>query len=692
MKRTGFRRGRLGRTTLVLWTLLMAIPSHADVKLPAIFSDHMVLQAADVVPVWGQADPGEEVIVIFNAKNHTAIAGSDGRWMVHLNLGATGVGPFEMAVRGKNKITLRDVVVGQVWLASGQSNMERLLRQTARAEQEVAVSNNSLIRHFKIPRTSAESPAQDCEGKWVLASPATTADFTAVGYYFARRLQRELGVPVGIVNSTWGGTFSEAWTSAEAIATIPSLAAGQATRKQASLEYPGLIKAYTRDFAAWMRATNREDRPADPAPLLAGAATPSGWIPITLPGKVAAPGLPEYGAIWLRREVEIGPANIPSGLNLLFGELTGFETVYWNGKKIAETTLEKFTGEGMPRLCSIAAPFFKPGRNVLAIRVFSPAEPPAFRINPQSFNAGPISLVGEWLARAESSLPDVASLPSPPKPPRMPVSQLASELFNGMIAPLIPLRLAGVIWYQGEANRGRAWEYREAFPLVINDWRKQWNRDDLPFYFCQLANFQAKSDTPAESAWAETREAQSMALSLPATGQAVLIDLGESKDIHPLNKHDVGERLARIALAKNHGRPITFSGPVFESQKVEGKTIRVRFSHTDGGLVARPLPARFDVSTLIGETAPLVRNSPDSEIEGFAICGTDRKWVWANARIERDTVVVWSDRIPQPIAVRYGWADNPTCNLFNGGGLPASPFRTDDFPATTKGSVFGPRS
>ena len=629
---------------------------------------------------------------MFDAKTHRVTAAADGRWRMHLNLSGTAAGPFEMEVKGKNRIVLRDVVVGQVWLASGQSNMERLLRQTANAEAEIARSENALIRQFKIPRTTADSPQEDCEGKWVLASPATTADFTAVGYYFAKRLHGELGAPVGIINSTWGGSFSEAWTSAEAIATNPSLAAGQAARAQARIEYPDKIKAFTREFAAWLKATAREDRPIASEAFLAEAPSSDGWTPITLPGKIAAPGLPAHGVIWLRREVEVTGPNMPPSLNLLFGELTGFEKVYWNGKKISETTPEKFTGEGMPRLCGIPAPLIKPGKNVLAIRVYAPAESPAFRINPQSFNAGPISLVGEWLAKAESSLPDVASLPAAPKPPRMPVSHLASEMFNGMIAPLVPFRLAGVIWYQGEANRGRAWEYREGFPLLINDWRQQWKRDDLPFYFCQLANFLAKSDVPAESAWAETREAQSLALSLPATGQAVLIDLGESKDIHPLNKLDVGERLARIAMARQHGKKIVDSGPVFAAQKIEGKTIRVTFRHTDEGLVARPLPSRYDVSTQIGETAPLVRNSPDSDVEGFAICGADRKWVWAKARIERDAVVVWSDQVSRPVAVRYAWADNPTCNLYNGAGLPASPFRTDDFPATTKGSVFGPRS
>jgi len=672
--------------------LLTANTGWADVKMPAIFSDHMILQSAAHVPVWGQADAGEAVTVKFNGKSYTSQAGAEGRWTVDLNLKDSAAGPFEMEVIGKNKITIQDVLVGEVWLASGQSNMERMINQTAGAQKDIAASTNPMIRQFKIPRTASDSPAKDCKGKWVLAGPATTGDFTAVGYYFAKRLYKELGAPVGIINSTWGGTFSEAWTSAESIAQTPSLAAGAEARRKVKLEYPGQIKTFAENFAAWMRETGREDKIFDSQTFVGDQPSTDGWVSVTLPGKVAASGLPEYGAIWLRREIDVPPAAAASGLNVLFGEMKGFETVYWNGRKISETTPEKFTGEGMPRLCGIPPQLIKPGKNIMAVRIFAPAEPPAFLITSQSFNAGPVSLAGIWQAKAEFALSGLNSLPPPPKPPRQFTSQLASELFNGMIAPLIPYRLAGVIWYQGEANRGRAWEYRESFPLLIKDWRKQWGREDLPFYFCQLANFLEKKSEPSESAWAETREAQSLALSLPATGQAVLIDVGEARDIHPRNKVDVGERLARIALAKNYGKEIVFSGPLYESMQVEGNVIRLKFRHTEGGLVPRALPAQYDVQTLIGATAPLTPNSPGSELEGFAICGADRKWVWANAKIDGDSVVVWSDKVPAPVAVRYGWADNPTCNLYNSEGLPASPFRTDDFPASTRGSLFGPNS
>lgn len=265
---------------------------------------------------------------------------------------------------------------------------------------------------------------------------------------------------------------------------------------------------------------------------------------------------------------------------------------------------------------------------------------------------------------------------------------MAGFLFNGMIHPILPYAISGVIWYQGESNAGRAYQYRTAFPLMIADWRKHWNQGDFPFYFCQLANYMAKKPEPGDSAWAELREAQAMTLARANTGQAVLIDIGESGDIHPRNKKDAGERLALIALAKDYNKSIPYSGPVYDSMNIAGGKATIKFKHVDEGLVAKPLPETFVVKSQTNETAPLVRNSPASQLEGFAICGEDKKWVWADAKIDGQTVVVWSDKVPAPVAVRYAWADNPTCNLYNTAGLPASPFRTDDFPPTTKDAKY----
>jgi len=511
----------------VLVVSLLAAPfvlpprgARADVCLPAILSEHMVLQKTAKVPIWGKADPGEKITVTLDGQRATATAGAGGRWMTSLDLAKSGPGPFEMTVEGKNRLMISDVLVGEVWVAAGQSNMKWALgTQTIGAEKEIAQSANPQFRQFRVAKVESDTPKEEALGQWVVATPQTTPEFSATAYYFAKRLLGELKVPVGIINTAVSGTPVEAWLSMQAVDTVPHL------------------------------------------------------------------------------------------------------------KEARE-------------------------RAVAALKASKPA---------------------------------VAAAASKPK------ARHATEpscLFNGLIHPILNYGIAGIIWYQGESNEDRAWQYRFVFPLLIQDWRNQWKQPNRPFYFCQLANFKQKQKQPSESAWAEIREGQSMALKLPNTAEAVLIDIGESNDIHPKNKQETGTRLANVVLANHYGKAIPFSGPVYESMKVEGDKIRVAFTHTEGGLVAKALPATYIVKTTAGLTAPLVRNSPKSELEGFAICGADHKWVWADAKIDGTDVLVWSDQVPAPVAVRYAWADNPTCNLTNAAGLPATPFRTDDLPALTRDVLY----
>jgi sialate O-acetylesterase len=301
--------------------------------------------------------------------------------------------------------------------------------------------------------------------------------------------------------------------------------------------------------------------------------------------------------------------------------------------------------------------------------------------------AGTYSLAGDWLAKAEYGFPNldahtISAAPHLPSAPPL-LQKVPGYLFNGMIHPLLPYAIRGVIWYQGEENTIRAYQYRTAFPLMISDWRKQWDHSDLPFYFCQLANFKDKLAEPGESNWAELREAQSLALKLPNTGEAVLIDIGEAEDIHPRNKRVAGERVAVIALARDYGKSNIYSAPMYQSMKIKDGKAFLHFTNTGSRLVAKALPNTYDVRSMLDKTSPLVRNRPNSQLEGFAICGKDQKWVWADAKIEGDTVVVWSEKVPEPVAVRYAWADNPTCNLSCEAGLPVSPFKTDDFMSVT---------
>ena len=660
----------------------------ADVTLPALISDHMVLEKTAKVPIWGKAEPGESVTVTLDKQSVTGVADAEGKWKVILNLADSSVGPFELTVAGKNTLTVKDVVVGEVWLASGQSNMQWALKGTANSEAAIAGSANPMLREFAVARNPSAEPVETLVGTWMRASPETTGAFSAVGYYFGKKLQAELQVPVGIIHSSWGGTPVESWTSNASLTGVPDLKASKDRMLKRNEVYPEAKRVWVESIEAWLKTTNRADRPTDPSAFAGIDASTDDWVSVKLPGVPEAAGIPVNGAIWLRQTIEIPEKNANTQVGIDLGTFDGFDSVYWNGELVTTTSIADFPGKGFQRRYgrySIPPKLIKAGPNVLAIRVFSPVSPFKFGLSPRLAGAIPIST--EWLAKAEFALPaltpeELAQAPLPPDNAIAP-HNLGSHLYNGMIAPVIPFAISGVIWYQGESNAGRAWQYRTTFPLMISGWREAWDQGDFPFYFCQLANYRAKQPVPTESSWAELRDAQSNTLSLPNTGQAVLIDIGESDDIHPRNKADVGERLALVALAKDYGKDVPHSGPVYDSKTVDGNQVRLRFQHTNGGLVAKPLPIAYDVNTFYNKTAPLTRNSPESELEGFAICGEDKVWVWADAKIDGDAVLVWSDKVAAPVAVRYAWADNPTVNLYNGAGLPAAPFRTDDFPAST---------
>jgi len=662
------------RAIAVLGFLSLSGHVFADVRMPDIFSDHMVLAKSAKVPVWGKADPGEAVAVTLGKQTVRTKAGADGKWRVDLDLKNSPAGPFEMTVQGKNKIAIADVVVGEVWLAGGQSNMELTMKRLVKSAEEVARSANPMLRQFEVQKRPASEPMEECEGFWSVAGPGTTPDLGAVGYYFGKALQRELKVPVGIIKDCWGGTAVQPWASAAAIATVPELATEAGARRD-------LAGAKITALEAWMKKTGREDHPTtDIAAFTTGPATPeAGWVPVKSSGEVSAPGLPKYGAIWFRKEVTLSAEQASSPHVLEFAPVATFDRVYWNGTLVWESTCQNFSGDKSVRRCFIPSSLMHEGKNSLAARIFSPIDPPGFSWPPQ---LGTAILAGNWLAKAEFELPPLDNT-TPPAPKLIPLNAVAGDLFNGMIHPVIPYAITGAIWYQGETNASQAYNYRTAFPLLIKDWRQHWQQGDFPFYFCQLANFRPKKSEPGESDWAELREAQLMTLAVPNTGQAVLIDAGETADIHPQDKEIAGERLAKIALARTYGKPVAFSGPLYKSMKIESGKIRLSFTNVEGGLVAKELPATQILKTQDGSTSPLVRNSPNSQVEGFAICGEDRKWVWADAKIDGDSLLVWSDSVPSPVAARYAWADNPTCNLYNKADLPASPFRTDDFPGIT---------
>jgi sialate O-acetylesterase len=501
----------------------------APPKLPAIFSDNMVLQRGKPIPVWGWADPGRTVIVKFNRQQKTTKASPDGKWMVRLDAEAAG-GPHALEVRAKQEardgatrvlaesgpIGFKNVLIGEVWVCSGQSNMEWQLKNTTGEQEATESAANPKIRLFTVKKAQADQPLADCTGRWEECTPETAPGFSAVGYHFGRELQTALNVPVGLIHTSWGGTPVEAWMSEPL-----------------------------------------QQRDAELSPVFA-----------------------EYEQRKQQHEKAMAD--------------------YEKGVEKHKADAEKAAKEGKPA-------------------------------------------------------------PAAPRKPWGPGWKPAT-LYNAMIRPIVPYGIGGAIWYQGESNAGNAIRYRKQFPAMIKNWRDDFGQGDVPFLFVQLANFMKREDVPTDPDWAWLREAQTMTLSTPKTGMAVIIDIGEDNDIHPRNKQDVGKRLALAAQAVAYGKQLVYSGPMYDSMKVEGGAIRLKLKHVGGGLVAKD----------------------ESALKGFAIAGADKKFVWAEAKIDGDTVVVRSSEVQQPVAVRYAWANNPECNLYNKEGLPASPFRTDDWARAGK--------
>ena len=660
-----------GRTTKKLIPLLIIVFTgvvRAEVRLPAIIGDNMVLQQGVKVRIWGNAKPGEQVVVTFAKKSANTVADAQGRWQVWISpLKASG--PSELIVKGDNVLTIKNVLVGEVWLCSGQSNMEWPLINTVGGAETVAQANHPEIRLFRVEHQTSGKPLSDVEGHWAVTTPEDAANFSAVGYFFGRELYQHLKVPIGLINSSWGGTPAEAWTSHDALVSSPELKP-ILDKYQSSLNaLPQTKEAYARALAQWeeknlyLDAGNKGEALgyADPA------ASTAGWAKMDLPKQFETAGLLIDGAVWFRKEVDLPATWSGKDLVLQLTPIDDHDITYFNGTKIGATGRETPNSYMVPRKYVVPGSLVKAGRNVIAVRVFDSAGEGGFSrggamsIGPtENGDTEAISLRGVWDYRVELALepkhPDWGT-----RPEAVGVSNQnnPSVLYNAMIAPLVPFAIRGVIWYQGESNAGRAYQYRTLFPLMIRNWRSAWGHD-FPFYFVQLANWHASKAEPDESDWAELREAQTMTLREPQTGMAVTIDIGDENDIHPRNKLDVGRRLAAWALAGTYDQKVIPSGPLFNSFKIEGDQVRIRFKH-----------------------GARLKTRDGGPLKGFAIAGEDRNFVWADARIEGDTVIVSSPMVSKPVAVRYGWADNPIANLYNKAGLPASPFRTDDWPGVT---------
>lgn len=632
----------------------------ANVRLPKLVGDNMVLQRNVQIPVWGWADKGEKITVTFNGKAYAATPNPQGKWMVTLPATPAG-GPYQMTVAGKNNITIQNILVGDVWLASGQSNMEwRLSATVNNFRSEAATANYPQIRFFDVKDAYQYLPQTDAQSDgWQVCSPATAYNFSAVAYFFGRDLHQKYNVPIGLISTDWGGTPAEAWTSAQALKTLPDYTAQVTDLEKNADQIQKAAETYQKQLAVWQQKTGTQDRGfTDAKPWKGMDVDAKGWQTTTLPGLWEENGLPNYdGIVWYRKEITVPVVDAGKDLTLHLGMIDDMDSTWFNGIAVG------FTGSyNKNRVYTVPGKLVKAGRNVIAIRVIDTGggggiygKPEDFKLVPASGTA--VSLAGQWQYQTALDIKDM-----PQKPPTAGnLWNTPTVLYNAMIAPLVPYAIKGAIWYQGESNASRAYQYRKLFPAMIGDWRKQWNQGDFPFLFVQLANFMETTPQPVESDWAELREAQTMTLAIPKTGMAVTIDIGEAKDIHPRNKQDVGKRLAYAAYAVAYGEKDAPASPTFKSMQVEGDNIRLTFDHVGSGLVA-----------------------VSGELKEFSIAGADKQFVWATARIEGNSVIVSSPQVKQPVAVRYAWANNPMdANLYNTDGLPASPFRTDDWAGIT---------
>lgn len=633
-------------------------------KIASVFTNGMVLQQGISVPVWGSASPGSTITVRFAGQQVSGTADADGNWMVRLTPLTACNKPaiLEVSASDGNTLSLSDILVGEVWVCSGQSNMEWPLRSSLNGVEESLQADCPEIRLFTVPLRPSGVPETSVTGaSWCACSQSTAATFSAVAYYFARELHSRLNIPIGLIHSSWGGTPAEAWTRWDALEENP------ATR--------GILEAFERDpvvlasqLAAWrieweaMEERTRDKGNTKHAEGWAGMEEPqAGWKDMELPAVWQSRGCNFSGIFWFRKTIEIPEAWSGKDLQLAIGATDKSDTTYFNNQRVGGITMaEREDSWSHLRTYTVPGELVRAGRNVITVRVHSDkfaggmTGPEEFMqiTCPDCAGDAAIPLAGTWRYAVEA---DYGFVQVPKEPLGPEHCNAPGALFNGMIAPLLPFAIRGAIWYQGESNAPRAVEYRTLFQVLIRNWREAWGQGDFPFYFVQLANFMARQEQPGESQWAELREAQTMALALPNTGMAVAIDIGEAGDIHPRNKKDVGLRLAHNALHSTYGHASVIPcGPLFRSAKREGSSLRLSFDHVGGGLVCQ-----------------------GDALRGFAIAGEDGRFVWADAKIDGEEILVSSSQITEPRSARYGWDDNPEVNLFSKVGLPASPFRTD---------------
>lgn len=641
-----------------------------DVVPNGLFTDNIVLQRNMPVPVWGKAKPGEIVKVSFAGQNKEVKTDNNGKWLIKLDPLKTSKTPSKMEISGNNKIVLSNILVGEVWLCSGQSNMAMGVSGSFGGKEAVAKADKPMIRLFTVPRQAEPQPCEALKVKsnWLVCSPKTLR-FSAAGYFFGRELHDRLGIPIGLIHSSVGGTTAQAWTPLKALKNAGFYNYVQQYSKDSEMS--------DKDFEKRREARKKlykqmEIRAIDPGNQGEGKGWHKSEIDLSGWEKVSVPNgwfknKTIYGSVWYRRKVNIPAEWAGKDLMLNLGTLVDYDTTYFNGTKIGSIGPETPNWWQTHRNYKIPGELVKAGKNCITIRIFNDFMTGGFTSDAEMLKLSrvdgtgkPIMLAGIWQRKIENA---IKTFPYNSTKAITTRYNVPSFLYNGMIAPLVPYGIRGVIWYQGEFNAPWAYEYRFLFPTMIKAWRDIWQEGAFPFYFVQLPNFHPVAKVPAPNTWAEIRESQEQTLSkIFNTGMAVTIDIGEANNIHPRNKQDVGLRLALVALAKTYGKNVEFTGPICKSMQIEGSKIRLFFNPTGGGLVVKG----------------------QGPLRAFAICGADKQFVWADAKIEDNTIILSSPKVKNPIAVRYAWSSNPGANLYGKNGLPAKPFRTDSFHLTTQ--------
>lgn len=630
----------------------------AKVVLPSVFTDNMVLQQKTDITFYGDATKNKQLTVKtgWNGKEYHTEADGQGKWSLKIPTPAAG-GPYEITFSDGKKLQLKNVMIGEVWFCSGQSNMEMPVAGWGKVmnyEQEIAEAAYPAIRLFQVKKNTSLAPLKEVEstlGGWQECSSATVPEFSALAYFYARALWKELNVPIGVIDCTWGGTPAEAWTSHETLRQVMGFREEMDKLERLGFDPNRMEQAYSEERAHWQSLFTEKDKGMENGKLCwtAPSLSEEDWQTISLPGYWEGKGLKDFdGIIWFRRSLEIPAEWAGKPLTLRLGMIDDEDITYFNGVEIA-----RGAGYMTPRTYTIPAKLVKAGKAVLAVRVSDFGGEGGIHGKAEELyveaDGKRICLAGDWKYRIGLSLKGFP--PAPVSPVQS--SSYPTVLFNAMVKPWTAFPIKGVIWYQGEANVGRPEQYGDLFPAFITDWRRQW-RSDFPFYFVQLANFMESKEIQPDSEWAALREAQTKALKLDQVGMAVTIDIGLADDIHPKNKQEVGRRLALVALAGSYGKNVSGSAPVFRNYRIKGDKMELDFGQKQDG---------FQIK---GTT-----------LKGFTIAGPDRVFYPAEAMVQNGKIIVFSPEVSIPLAARYGWADNPDCNLYGENGLPVAPFRTD---------------